>query len=279
MAEDDMVSFHYSYCVAGGLNTRDVVHRRDAEARRKARRKPLERRRRGLEWGQKVNGTEGAEEAEEIAGARLLPGGELSFQRADEFLKRLAVRGLPLDEDEEAAAVEEDRAGNRPPALHHVQSHGGRGQLIDTRVELAGAFVRRRADAFDGGGRHEIGRQGRREFTDGGAMPGAGDLGEKIGHGSRRAPARGERERADQDHREAHRQSRCYHRGYGEVQAGAGESQKHRAPARRGRLRDRDSADHGWRDGISLPGDEKQCERISERPANYGPSKSRPVVS
>src|ERR1035441_7847948 len=116
--------------------------------------------------GEKVNGKENAEEAEEKGGARLLPGGELFFERGDEFLKRFAVRGLPLDEDEEAAAVEEDRAGNRPPALHHVQSHGGRGQLVDTRVEFAGTLVRRRADAFDGGGRHGIGRQRRREFAE-----------------------------------------------------------------------------------------------------------------
>src|ERR1035438_10345777 len=150
MAEEDMVSFYYSYRWARGRLEfeRGDSPQRDAESAEISAEKTLGEKTVIRVNGEKVNVTESAEEAEETAGARLLPGGELSFQRADEFLKRLAVRGLPLDEDEEAAAVEEDRAGNRPPALHHVQSHGGRGQLIDTRVELAGAFVRRRADAF-----------------------------------------------------------------------------------------------------------------------------------
>src|ERR1022692_3195142 len=96
----------------------------------------------------------------------LLSGGEPFLQRADEFAQRFSVRGLPPDEDEEAAAVEKDGAGGRLPALHDVQRDGGRRQLVETRVELPGTFVRSRANAFDGGPRYGVRLQPGREVAD-----------------------------------------------------------------------------------------------------------------
>src|ERR1035438_7694417 len=101
MAEEDMVSFYYSYRWARGRLEfeRGDSPQRDAESAEISAEKTLgEKTVRFRVDGENVNVTESAEEAEETAGARLLPGGELSFQRADEFLKRLPGRARPRGE-------------------------------------------------------------------------------------------------------------------------------------------------------------------------------------
>src|ERR1039458_7447586 len=191
IADEDMVSFHYSYSGIAGV--REMLL--DAETRRRGGRRregSTSEGKTGIHafagWRRKLR-TRREEVRAALGWTRrsLIPlgslcGGELPLQRADEFTQRVAVRGLPPDEDEEAAAVEEDGAGSRLPALHDVQRDGGRSQLVEARVEPPGTFVRSRANAFHRGPRYGVWLQRRREFACGRAMPGAHHLGEDVGH-------------------------------------------------------------------------------------------------
>src|ERR1035441_9248294 len=108
-----MVSFHYSYSLTSGIRL-CLVHPSAALPVRAA-----------LGWTRRS-----------LIPLGSLSRGEFLLQRADEFTQRFPVRRLPPDEDKEAAAVEEYRAGDRLPTLHHVQRDGGRGQLVEGGVEL-----------------------------------------------------------------------------------------------------------------------------------------------
>src|ERR1035437_7584524 len=171
MGEEDIASFHYSYRGPDSRGVRGMLL--DAEARRRgARRGEYTLGRKGQASAdvgkghrRRARGGSGEESGRAATRPILLLNGELLFQRGDEFMQRFAVRGLPLDEDEEAVLVEEYRVGGRLPALRHIQRHGGRGQLVEARVELAGAFVRGRANAFNAGRRHGAGRRRRREIA------------------------------------------------------------------------------------------------------------------
>jgi hypothetical protein len=129
MAEEDMVSFHYSYCVTGAwwvseqwiLTRRRGGAEKDAEKMRESQNLRTQRQRRCLPPREVSWESEGAILRRE---KHLLASGEVFLEGSDESMERFAVGRLPADQDEEAVGVEEDRVGGWGPTLREVQRDG-----------------------------------------------------------------------------------------------------------------------------------------------------------